>query len=573
LLDKRKMLRGTTIGASWRTLGLRVTRGNLRLWSGLVLLAFVICHLTAHSFLIVSIDHAGAVLHFLMAPWRTDAGTLVLAGALTIHFANALWSIYLRRSLVLTRWEWSQLLLGLCIPPLLTLHVTATRIAEVQFGTLSNYDSVLLAQWVVIPWWGIVQTAALLMVWLHACIGIHFWLRIKRWYPDWRPLLAAVVLLLPTLALAGYVSAGNQIAREARDPQAAQMLLSDSYVTEATLAGITRMATTAVAIELGLLLLPFAARLLRSAVYRGRRPRLTHASGRTMPVLPGATVLETLRANRVPHASVCGGRARCTTCRIQVSRGLDALPAPSGPEAAALARIAAMAGVRLACQVRPSADIAVTPLLAADAGAADGYLSGGLEGTERSVTVLFVDLRGYTGLGEAKFPYDVLFILNLFFHEMGKALSATNGHYSQFTGDGLMALYGLYADDPATGARDALRGAREMLARLDALNRQLAGELPAPLRIGIGIHFSEAIVGKMGPPRSRIISAIGDTVNIAARLENLTKDYDCPIIISRRVALAAGLRLAGQPLHAIKIRGRTEPVQFYPLAVAPELPG
>ncbi|MBV9569598.1 MAG: adenylate/guanylate cyclase domain-containing protein, partial [Hyphomicrobiales bacterium] len=109
-------------------------------------------------------------------------------------------------------------------------------------------------------------------------------------------------------------------------------------------------------------------------------------------------------------------------------------------------------------------------------------------------------------------------------------------------------------------------------ARLDALNRELAGELTAPLRIGIGIHFSEAIVGKMGPPRSRIISAIGDTVNTAARLESLTKDYDCPVIVSRRAALAAGLDLRGLRLHEVELRGRRERVQFYALTTVPELP-
>src|SRR6202045_4716951 len=120
--------------------------------------------------------------------------------------------------------------------------------------------------------------------------------------------------------------------------------------------------------------------------------------------------------------------------------------------------------MRLACQIRPTADLSVMPLLAADAGAADGSVRGGLEGSERPITVVFVDLRGSTTLGEARLPYDVLFILNQFFHEMTRALVATNGHYSQFTGDGLMALYGLYANDPAAGAADAWRGAREMLA-------------------------------------------------------------------------------------------------------------
>jgi adenylate cyclase len=290
-----------------------------------------------------------------------------------------------------------------------------------------------------------------------------------------------------------------------------------------------------------------------------------------MPMLPGATVLETLRENGIAHAAVCGGRGRCTTCRVLVTKGFDTLPAPEALEASALTRIGASAGTRLACQIRPSADIAVAPLLPADASAADGSERGGLEGRERLITIMFVDLRGSTTLAEDKLPYDVLFILNQFFYEMTQALAATNGHYSQFTGDGLMALYGLDTDDPARGAADAVRGAGEMLMRLDQLNHRLGAELAQPLRIGIGIHFSEAIVGAMGPPRSRIVTAIGDTVNTAARLENLSKDYGCPLILSRPAAEAAGLTLAGEPLHECAVKGRLQTVQFYALQAAPKV--
>jgi adenylate cyclase len=166
----------------------------------------------------------------------------------------------------------------------------------------------------------------------------------------------------------------------------------------------------------------------------------------------------------------------------------------------------------------------------------------------------------------------VLFILNKFFHEMTKALVATNGHYSQFTGDGLMALYGLQTADPAAGAADALRGAREMLTRLDELNHQLRADLREPLRIGIGIHHSEAIVGAMGPPRSQIITAIGDTVNTCARLESLTKEYECVVILSRQAAEAAGVTLKGIQLHEAPVKGRMEPVQFYALQSLADLP-
>ena len=555
---------------SWN---LRTWRGSLRLASALVMLSFVICHLTAHSVLLISFDRAEAVLKVLMSPWRTWTGTALLVTAALVHYANALWSVYIRRSLRLSRWEWGQLSLGLCIPALLMFHVISTRIAESVLDVNSYYSTVLIVQWLMYPWLGAVQVLAVLTVWTHACIGIHFWLRTKIWYPEWRPYFFGFGLLLPALALAGYVTAGNQILREGKKPDYAQSSLEDSNLTQETLARIGRIARIGLTLHVGLVLLPFAARGVRRWHYRRRRPpMLAHPRGRTMPILPGATVLETLRDNGIPHASVCGGRARCTTCRILVTKGLDRLPAPSGLEAKALARIGATAGTRLACQISPTSDISIVPLLAADASAADGTVRGGFEGSERPVTVVFVDMRGSTALSEAKLPYDVLFILNQFFQEMTKALAATNGHYSQFTGDGLMALYGLNAKDPASGAIDAVRGAREMLVRLEQLNRQLAHDLPEPLRIGIGIHYSEAIVGAMGPPRSQIITAIGDTVNTCARLESLTKDYDALVIISRRAAEVAGLDLKNSELHEAPVKGRTEPVQFYALKTLADLP-
>jgi adenylate cyclase len=212
------------------------------------------------------------------------------------------------------------------------------------------------------------------------------------------------------------------------------------------------------------------------------------------------------------------------------------------------------------------------PLRAADVGAADGLVRGGLEGSERLITVVSVDLPASTRLGETRMPYDVLFILNRFFAKMTKALADTNGHYSQFTGDGLMALYGLDAADPALGPIQGLRGAREMLARLDQLNEQVHAELRQPLRMGIGIHHGEAIVGSMGPARSQIITAIGDMVNTAARLEGLTKDYASVLILSRRTADAAGLRLNAK-LHVASVKGRTESVEFYALEGVPEAIG
>jgi adenylate cyclase len=410
------------------------------------------------------------------------------------------------------------------------------------------------------------QAAAVQTVWIHACIGIHFWLRTKARYMRWRALFVSVGLLLPNLALSGYVTAGNQVLRATTDPNYTRLSFEHSNLTDQKRTEIGQIAQVGSFVYLSLTLLPFIGRGVRGWLYRRRRPPLlSHSSGRRLPILPGATVLETLRENGIAHASVCGGRARCTTCRILVTKGLDRLPEPSRLEAKALARIGATPGMRLAYQIRPTADISVMPLLPADAGAAEGAVRGGLEGNERLITVLFVDLRGSTDLGESKMPYDLLFILNQFFHEMTKALDATNGHYAQFAGDGLMALYGLNAKDPAVGASDALRGAREMMARMDQLNSRLRGDLLHPLRIGIGIHFGEAIVGAMGPPGSQVISAIGEAANACSRLEGLTKRYDCRVVVSRRAAETADLDVGKFKLHSAWVNGVAQPVEFYAL--------
>src|SRR5471032_332363 len=108
----------------------KTLRSNLRLTSALILLAFVICHLTSHAFLLTSLERADAALSFLMEPWRSPIGTAILVAAAIVHYVNALWSIYIRRTLRFSRWEWAQLTFGQCIPVLLMSHVVSTRIAE-----------------------------------------------------------------------------------------------------------------------------------------------------------------------------------------------------------------------------------------------------------------------------------------------------------------------------------------------------------------------------------------------------------------------------------------------------------
>jgi len=516
---------------------------HLRLVTGLVIAAYISGHFLNHAFGIVSVEAMDALRRPLAAWWRSPPGTVLLYGSLLTHFALALVSLARRRTLRMPAWEACQLALGLCVIPLLAYHVIGTRFAWALLDREVNYPRIVAAIWSD-PLQIAKQIALICVAWLHLCVGIHFWLRLKRWYPGVQQYLFAGAVLVPALAIAGFVSAGINVMLPPPQPISREDL---------TLLLNTRDAIYwSFGLLLGATLLLRLVRKLHRGVYRIR-----HSSGQLIAAHAGSSILEAIRDAGIPHASVCGGRARCTTCRVRIGQGLDALEPPGELEADALRRINAAPNVRLACQVRPSTDVLVTPLVSASADPALARRPGGVQGSERQVVAMFVDLRGSTQLGETRLPYDVVFILNQFFAEMSEALHATGGHYAQFAGDGLLALYGLETDI-APACRNALAGAADMHRRMGLLNARLAHELSTPLRMGIGIHAGMAIVGSMGPPAAPIVSAIGDTINSAARLENLAKQYSCTMVVSVDTLRFAGIALPEAGIRRVEVRGKTE---------------
>jgi adenylate cyclase len=268
------------------------------------------------------------------------------------------------------------------------------------------------------------------------------------------------------------------------------------------------------------------------------------------------TVLEALRAARIPHASVCGGRGRCSTCRVHIDAGAEHLPPPQEDEARVLRRIAAPASVRLACQLRPLADVSVTPLLPPSATAADAMERVHYQRSEeRTVAVLFADMRGFTRLAESRLPYDVVFVLNRYREEMAHAIESSGGVVNEFVGDAVMALFGLDSD-AETGCRQAMTAAHAMLERLEYLNRTLAAELSEPLRVGIGIHTGPVILGEMGYANLKGITVVGDVVNTASRLEERTKRFGVQVVMSEDAASHVGDGIADWLRHEVEVRGR-----------------
>ena len=536
-----------------------------RLTTGLVLLTYLSTHLLNHALGLISLDAMNDGRVWFLILWRNPAGTAILYTSLLTHFSLALWSLYQRRHLRIPLWEALQLTLGLSIPPLLSLHFVGTRMQHEWFGVEDSYSLLVLTLWHAQPWDGLKQATLITVAWLHGCIGFHFWLRLRPWYRRVAPIFLGCALLLPVLGLLGFTQAGHEVDNlVARNPDwIAQVVQQSNVPPRSQRESLYRLGDAIVATYVLAVILTLLARIARDIFERRSRIRIRYPGEREVQVPRGFSVLEASRFAGLPHASVCGGRGRCSTCRIRVTDGLSKQPLPSTAEQRVLQRVGAPPNVRLACQLRPVENLSVTPLVPANAHASDGYAQPSyLAGQERTIAVLFADLRTFTGIAEQKLPYDLVFLLNSYFETVGESIASAGGMVDKFIGDGVMALFGIEAG-PAEGCRQALAAAQRMVDQVQMLSQALAEELAEPLRIGVGIHCGPAVVGRMGYGATIHLTAIGDTVNVASRLQDLTKEFSCHLVISEEVAQQAGLNSSALTKHEITVRNRREALAIF----------
>jgi adenylate cyclase len=548
---------------------------QLRLFSGLVMLAYVTMHLLNHAVGLISLESMEDVLWYIFRIWSNRPAQALLYGSFLIHYGLALWALWQRRSLRLRISEFGQIILGFALPILLARHVVGTRIADNFFHTDTGYYAYLLwIYFVRLPDQGYLQMTTLVVAWAHAMIGLHFWLRVRPWYAQVQPAALVLAVLVPVLSLLGMIEAGRQVAALAANPEwtreAFARMTLPSPDTQRIIEGIIDgLSWFFVGVVAAVLLARAARRIWRR---RHGVVRVGYPDGRFVEVTPGTSVLEASRIAGIPHASVCGGRGRCSTCRVRVRGEIHSIDQPSGSELRVLHRIGARPNIRLACMLRPRGAVEVTPLLPPFALAVDGRRRVDFaQGSEREIAIIFADIRGFTALSEGRLPYDVVFVLNRYFAAMGRAVEAAGGRVDKFLGDGVMALFGIESG-PQAGCREALAAARLMSQRLGELNLSLRAELDQPLRIGIGIHCGPVIVGEMGYGNAAAITAIGDAVNTASRLEDLTKTYDCELVVSEETVERAGFDLSGFPRDEIEIRGKREMLAVRTLDRAADLP-
>jgi adenylate cyclase len=483
----------------------RVTRRDLRLGSGLVLFAYVTAHLANHALGLISVAAAERGLAVAVAVWHSLPGTIVLYGAALLHVTLAFAAIFKRRTMRMPPLELVRIFLGLGIPMLLIGHAIATRIAWEAYQLSPEYSRIVWALWTSDSEGR--QLALLAPGWLHGCLGLHFAFSRRRAYQRWHYVLFGAAVLLPVLAGLGFLAMGKELASRVAEHAALTVAATDPAASLA----LARLRDGGLFVYLSLVAGVFAAREIRTLIERRRDALVAIAyPGRTVRVPRGWTVLEASRSFHIPHTSMCGGRARCSTCRVRVTSGADMCPPPGQDERATLARINAADGVRLACQLRPRGDIAVVPLLAARAASASRDSTDAP--VERNVAVLFVDWRNRAAFGTAHLPQDVVYVSRLFAEIVANAVHAAGGDDGEFSDGGAMAVFGL-TEDLSVGCRAALAAADSIERALRDLARRLRDEFHASADFALCLHAGHAAVAYCGPHDARRLLAAGAAVD------------------------------------------------------------
>jgi adenylate cyclase len=286
---------------------------------------------------------------------------------------------------------------------------------------------------------------------------------------------------------------------------------------------------------------------------------------------PGETLLDASLRAGVAHAHACGGHAHCSTCRVEVTDGIEDCAPRTAAEQALADRLGFAPQLRLACQTAANNSVTMRRLILDDDDVAlvDQRVRSAAAvaaGEERTLAILFADIREFTAFSEQLPAHDVVHVLNRYFHAMGREVSRFGGCIDNYMGDGLMALFGLSESKQETegsAALHAVQAGLAMLNTMDALKPYLATAYGRSFDMRIGIHFGEAVVGSVGAAGRERVTAIGDAVNFASRIESANKTIGTRLLISDTLHARVGSHFrVGRSIN-IPIHGKSGEYALY----------
>lgn len=279
---------------------------------------------------------------------------------------------------------------------------------------------------------------------------------------------------------------------------------------------------------------------------------------RTAECPDGTTLLAAAQAAGVAHTQACGGKGRCSTCRVLVLEGGACLGPRTGDEEAMAALRHFAPDVRLACQAAVRGDVAVRRLVLDDEDTAlvkeeVGGSGPPALGEERRLAILFADVRDFTAFSAAQPPYDVVHLLNRFFHRAHAAVTRWGGTVDNYMGDGVMALFGADGAPDATGR--AVRAGLDLVAASHALAGYVQAHFRKAFRVGVGIHTGRAVLGAVGSGERRRLTAIGEAVNLASRVEAANKPAGTELLLSADAYAEVAGRVRTSRCHVLPLKG------------------
>jgi adenylate cyclase len=552
-----------------------------RLYSGIILFFYAMTHLLNHSINVFSLEAATYVKeNYFRLVWKSQVGTILLYGSFLTHVPLGIMSIVTRKSFKISLREWLQIIFIILAVFVLVQHIASMYIFTRSFESELPY-SALFSAMLLIPEELAASTVLFslmtIFIWVHGSIGMHTALKFKmKSYSKHFKKFMAVYLGVPTLGLFGFwAGLKEQSLATAFNIQAGDTDFLMSVVFKAV-----PMEAFPVAEKIEPLTLKYYPIFLIAVVglavlnvirtkYFGR-VKITYPDGKIVNVPKGTSVLEASRSAGLPHKSVCGGRGRCTTCRIKVVSYEGQLPEAGVHEARALNRVGLDGSLRLACQLKPSSNLVVTPLISPKSEFDVVGKAQELSGKEQETVILFVDLRNFTKLSENNLPYDVVYILNKYYATCGQVIEANSGRLDKFIGDGIMAIFEA-ENNIEINCGNAVKAASEISKQIKRLSDELSQEFSVELKCGMGIHTGQSIVGMMGYGEAISRTAIGDNVNVASRLEQMTKAYNSELIVSKLVAEKAALDISEFFLESVEVRGRNERLDIVSIVDASSL--
>lgn len=549
-----------------QTTGSSLWKGNwrtrARVISGLVLFVYVLLHFINIGLGIFSLELMEVFQDGRKLIHRSPPGTVLLYGAFLTHMGLALYRLARRRTLKMPFWEATQIILGIIIPLMLIEHILHTRMANDIFELRDEMGYLVGLIWDTSSGWS--QATLLLITWVHGCMGLHFWLRTQSWWRNSLPILISLATLIPAWALTGFMVQGRVQNAIMRNPETFPDFAERyNWLSPEAFAFLAERNTFLMSLFTALVCLALAIHVLRRYVINRGAVPIRYVSGPEIKGQRGMTLLEMSRSNGVDHMALCGGRGRCTTCRVIIEEGSDLLHPPSPEEAASLAAVNAPPNARLACQLRPTEPATVLQVFRSDGRRARAHQS---LGQERRMAILFLDMRSFTARTTGQLPYDVVFLLNRFFDAIVPSITGAGGTVDKYLGDGLLAVF--EQGDEAASAQAALDAAKGISAALVTFNQTLKAEKAPPVAIGMGLHLGTLVMGEIGAAENAPRTIIGDTVNATSRLEGKTKELGVEALISEELLKTAGHATDHLEFVELDLRGVAQPMPAWPVKQA-----